>query len=85
VTDEELDEVRRLIVAFENAATWCEQLAALARDSIDALRQKKEVSVGTLAGQIADIDRHLQYLDVNRRAVSRIRTRVGLPAPDGPM
>jgi hypothetical protein len=78
VTDQELDDVRRLLVAFEDAATWCQQMAEMSRDTISALQQRRLPSPEELTRQSDWMVEMLRYLDADRLAVNRIRARVGL-------
>jgi hypothetical protein len=76
VTQEELDEVRRLLVAFEDAATWCQQIAELVRDFILRHAPGNTPESSSVLHQIQEMLRHLE---ADRRAVGMIRTRIGLP------
>jgi hypothetical protein len=81
VTSDELDEVRKIVVAFEDAATWCEQLAELARESVRGLQRQPDARNGDLPQRLNEISRMLQHLEADRHAVLAVRKRIGLPPP----
>jgi hypothetical protein len=74
-TDER--DLRMVLVAFEDAATWCETLADLTDEWIGAARTGKPPAalVQRAVGQVAETRR---YLESNRREVGRIKQRAGL-------
>jgi hypothetical protein len=79
LTDEELDEFRRLLVAFEDTAVWCEQLAERARGLIEGVQQKRPPTQESLADHLRQIAETLRYVEDERRLVGTIRARIGLP------
>jgi hypothetical protein len=71
-------DLRMVLVAFEDAATWCETLADLTDEWIGASRAGKPLPAAVVqraAGQVAETRR---YLESNRREVGRIKQRAGL-------
>ena len=79
MTDHELDDVRRIVVAFEDAASWCEQLSELALESILALQRRERLTDDRLSEGLTQLSQLRLHLDVNRREVASIRSRIGIP------
>ncbi len=77
MTDDELDEVRRILVAFEDASTWCRELAEVATRAPGGETRPGRESDRTRSS-IADI---LRQLDSHHQQVVRIRKRIGLGGP----
>ena len=80
MTNEELDEFRRLLVAFEDVAAWCEQLLERAGEFIEGARQGHVPDAAGISEYLHHIDDTRRYLEDERRMVASIRARVGLPA-----
>jgi hypothetical protein len=71
-------DLRMVLVAFEDAATWCETLADLTDEWLGASRTGKRLPEEMLkraAGQVAETRR---YLESNRREIGLIKHRAGL-------
>jgi hypothetical protein len=83
MTDDELDDVRKLVVAFEDAATWCEGLASLSVELLLSIQQQRSLPGRRLSEGENQIARTLRHLEADRRAVRTLRDRLGLPAPPG--
>jgi hypothetical protein len=67
-----------VLVAFQDAATWCDTLADLIDEWIRAAQAGRPVAAAALqeaAGQVAETRR---YLESNRQEVQRIQQRIGL-------
>jgi hypothetical protein len=78
MTDDERDEFRRLLVAFEDAATWCEQLTSLTRELIGAMQHKRSIAQARLLEELERVEGTLRHLEADRREVDALRRRVGV-------
>ena len=78
MTDAEMNEVRRILLAFEDAATWCEQLAEMVMRGLPAEQPHDDPS-GAGATRRAKVAEILKRLQADRSAVGWVRTRIGLP------
>ena len=67
------------LVAFEDAATWCETLADLTDEWIGTARERKPASAALLQRAVEQVAETRRYLESNRREMTRLRARVGLP------
>lgn len=81
MTNEELDEVRRLMVAYDDLETWCLNLTELSRRLLRGCRGDERVEEPAAASIAAEVDQTVRYLESNRLAVDKIRTRIGLLPP----
>ena len=52
MTNDELDDVRRIVLAFEDAATWCQELAERAMRLILSIQQHRHLSDTELSEQL---------------------------------
>lgn len=71
-------DLRMLLVAFEDAATWCETLAGILDEWIAAARNNRPIAspeIERVIGQVAETRR---FLESNRHEVERIVSRAGL-------
>ena len=78
MTDDERDEVRRILVAFEDAGVWCEQLAEREQQLIRSIQQNRIPSGPDLAAELDQIAETLRHLRDDQRSVSVVRKRIGL-------
>lgn len=76
MTTDELDDCRRILVAFEDAATWCEELAGIAQRALESQDPPSAAGASADLRQIADT---LRFLREDRDAVAVVRRRIGLP------
>ena len=75
-TDER--DLRMVLVAFEDAATWCETLADLTDEWIGASRTGKKMPAALVQRAVGQVAETRRYLESNRREVGRIKQRAGL-------
>ena len=80
MTTDELDDVRKIVVAFEDAATWCEELAERVKELILSIQQNRHLSADQLSEQGNEIAETLRHLAADRRELEIIRRRVGIPS-----
>jgi hypothetical protein len=78
MTNDERDEVRRILVAFEDAGIWCEQLAEREQQLIRSIQQNRIPSGPDLSAELTQIAETLRHLQDDRHAVEVIRKRIGL-------
>ena len=78
MTNDERDEVRRILVAFEDAGIWCEQLAEREQQLIRSIQQNRIPSGPDLATELDQIAETLRHLRDDQRSVSVVRKRIGL-------
>jgi uncharacterized protein YfiM (DUF2279 family) len=71
-------DLRMVLVAYEDAATWCEALAEVVDEWIGAARADKPVAPAALQRAARQVAETRRYLDSSRQEVRRIRQRVGL-------
>jgi hypothetical protein len=71
-------DLRMVLVAFEDAATWCEMLADLTDQCIATARGGRPISDADLHRAATQAAEARRYLRANRQEVDRIRERVGL-------
>jgi hypothetical protein len=71
-------DLRITLVAFEDAATWCEILADLTDKHIEAARAGKPLSAAELQGAARQVADTRRYLESNRREMDRIKKRAGI-------
>lgn len=76
-TDER--DLRMVLVAFEDAATWCESLADLADRIVRTAQAGEPLSTLDLEAAASSVDETRRYLESNRAAVRRVTRRLGLP------
>jgi|SoiMethySBSTD1v2_1073268.scaffolds.fasta_scaffold948616_1 N-dimethylarginine dimethylaminohydrolase len=73
-------EFRMVLVALNDAVTWCEQAANLADQLLDVARTHRRVPQDELDAAAAQLSEMRRYLESNDVQVRRIRERAGLPA-----
>ncbi len=78
MTNDERDEVRRILVAFEDAGIWCEQLAEREQQLIRSIQQNRIPSGPDLSAELDQIAETLRHLKDDQRSVSLVRNRIGL-------
>lgn len=71
-------DLRMLVVAFEDAVTWCESLAELADRLLSALRMGETLHEHEVSAAAAQLAHTRQYLRANEGAVQRIKARAGI-------
>lgn len=78
MTNDERDEVRRILVAFEDAGIWCEQLAEREQQLIRSIQQNRIPSGPDLSAELDQIAETMRHLKDDQRSVSQVRKRIGL-------
>jgi hypothetical protein len=82
VLDQERDQVRQILVAYLDAATWCGELAEISERLIGNARTRHEPSADQLSQYTRTISEIRRHLESNTAAVERIRSSFGLsPGP----
>jgi hypothetical protein len=71
-------DLRMALVAFEDAATWCEVLADLTDRYIEAARGGKPLSAADVKGAASQVAETRRYLESNRKEMDRIKKRAGI-------
>lgn len=71
-------DLRMVVVAFEDAVTWCEALADVADKLIASATARKPMGEGELHSAVAQLAETRRYLDANRTSVQRIKERIGI-------
>jgi hypothetical protein len=71
-------DLRMVVVAFEDAVTWCETVADLADKLIEAARTHRQVPQNELQSAVAQLADTRRYLQSNENEVQRIKHRVGI-------
>ena len=71
-------DLRMVVVAFEDVATWCETLADLTDGWIETARRGEPISAAALQEAITQVAETRRYLQSNRSEVRRIRARDGM-------
>jgi hypothetical protein len=69
---------RMLLVAFQDATTWCESLADIAEEFIRATVAQTRVSDDVLQRAISQVNETRRFLEADQQEVQRIKERVGL-------
>lgn len=72
-------DLRMVIVAFEDAVTWCQTLADLADKLIESAAAGRRLPTEELASAKAQLSETRRFVKANEAEVARIRHRVGLP------
>ena len=72
-------DLRMVIVAFEDAVTWCQTLADLADKLIESAATGRTLPAEDLASARAQIAETRRFVEANEGEVARIRHRAGLP------
>ena len=71
-------DLRMLLVAFEDAATWCETLAGVLDEWIAAARNNRPIAQPDIERVIEQVAETRRFLESNRHEVERIISRAGL-------
>jgi hypothetical protein len=71
-------DLRMALVAFEDAATWCEVLADLTDKYIEAARDGKPLTAANLQRAAIQVAETRRYLESNRKEMDRIKKRSGI-------
>lgn len=71
-------DLRIALVAFEDAATWCEVLADLTDKYIEAARAMRPLSAAELQRATHQVAETRRYLESNRTEMDRIKKRAGI-------
>jgi hypothetical protein len=71
-------DLRMVIVAFEDAVTWCASLAELADRLISSAVTNQSLGEKELKAAVAQLAETRRYLDSNEDAVQRIKQRAGI-------
>lgn len=69
---------RMVVVAFEDAVTWCTTVADLADSLVAAVAAKRVLSAPDLQAARTQVAETRRYLEANLGEVRRIKARVGL-------
>lgn len=71
-------DVRMILVAFEDAVTWCETLADLTDGWIEAARRGEPITAEALEVAVRQVAETRRFLQADRSEVRRISERDGL-------
>jgi len=71
-------DLRMVVVAFEDARTWCETIADMAERLIEAAAAQTPMSGIELQSAIAQLAETRRYLQSNEDEVARIKQRAGI-------
>ena len=71
-------DLRMVLVAFEDAVTWCQTIADLADKLIESAAAGRRLPDDVLEAAKAQLVETRRYLQANQGEVQRIRNRVGL-------
>jgi hypothetical protein len=71
-------ELRMVLVAFNDAATWCDTLADLIDEWIRTANAGQSVAPAALQHAASQVAETRRYLESNRQEVRRIEQRAGL-------
>ena len=71
-------DLRMVIVAFEDAFTWCASLAELADRLISSAVTNQSLDEKELQAAVAQLAETRRYLESNEDAVQRIKVRAGI-------
>ena len=71
-------DLRMVIVAFEDAVTWCESIADLADKLIESVTTARPITEGELQAAVSQLAGTRRYLEANAGEVQRIKARVGI-------
>jgi hypothetical protein len=72
-------DVRMILVAFEDVATWCETLADLTDGWIETVRRGGPISAEALQAAVKQVADTRRFLQADRSEVRRITERAGIP------
>jgi hypothetical protein len=71
-------DLRMVVVAFEDAVTWCETLADAMDGLIAAAKTRQPIDDRTLAAAVAQVAETRRLLAADQSEVRRIRERAGI-------
>ena len=71
-------DLRMVVVAFEDAVTWCATLAELTDRLITSAVTCRSLGEKELQSAVAQLAETRRYLEANEGAVQRIKERVGI-------
>jgi hypothetical protein len=71
-------DLRMVVVAFEDAVTWCTTLAELTDRLITSAVTSRSLGEKELQSAVAQLAETRRYLESNEGAVQRIKERVGI-------
>lgn len=71
-------DLRMVIVAFEDAVTWCESTADLADKLIESVTTARRITESELQAAVSQLAGTRRYLASNAAEVQRIKARVGI-------
>jgi len=71
-------DLRMVVVAFEDARTWCETIADTAERLIEAAAARTPMSRIELQSAIAQLAETRRHLQSNEDEVARIKQRAGI-------
>ena len=74
-------EFRMVLVALNDAVTWCEVAANLAEQLLEVARTHRRVPQNELDAAAAQLAEMRRYLESNETQVRRIRERAGIAPP----
>ena len=71
-------DIRMVVVAFEDARTWCETLADMAERLVEAALARRPLPEAELKAAISQLAETRRFLQSNEDDVARIKHRVGI-------
>lgn len=71
-------DLRMVLVAFEDAVTWCETLADVAEELIASARDRRQVDHRVLDDASTKLELTRKFLVGDRSEVQRVRQRAGI-------
>jgi len=71
-------DLRMVVVAFEDAVTWCASLAELADRLISSAVTNRSLGEKELQAAVEQLAETRRYLESNEGAVQRIKERAGI-------
>jgi predicted RNA polymerase sigma factor len=71
-------DLRMVVVAFEDAVTWCTSLAELADRLISSAVTNRSLGEKELQAAVEQLAETRRYLESNEDAVQRIKERAGI-------
>ena len=71
-------DLRMVLVAFEDAVTWCETLADVTEELIASARDRRQVDHRVLDDASTKLELTRKFLVGDRSEVQRVRQRAGI-------
>ena len=71
-------DLRMVVVAFEDAVTWCASLAELTDKLITSVATNRSLGEKELQSAVEQLAETRRFLESNESAVQRIKERVGI-------